>query len=106
MRIIKQLARDIECNIDEAEDKIDTAYRLKAEFPAEAAWYREMASAHIAFNTKAHELVRAQIDKYKQSDSYRDHPEYADGMMAVWNDKHADMVAYASRVKGMIDAFK
>lgn len=106
MRIIKMLAGDIECNIREAEDKITTAYRIKAEWPTEAMWYKEMASAHLAFNVKAHELIKALIDKHKTTELYKAHPEYVDGMMAVWNDRHADMVAYASRVKGMIDAFK
>ena len=106
MRIIKRLADDISCNIREAEDKIETAYRLKAEYPTEAAWYREMASAHLAFNTKAHEMVKAQIDKYKTSEHHKEHPEYADGMMAVWNDKHAEVTAWSARVKAMIDAWK
>ena len=103
---IKMLSKDIECNIREAEDKIDTAYRLKDQHPAMAAWYRDMAIAHIGFNVKGHELVTAEISTYRSSDEYKAHPEYADGMQAVWRDQHADLVAYAARVKAMIDAFK
>lgn len=106
MRIIKQLADDIACNLCEAEDKIDMAYRLKSTAPAEALWYKEMATAHLGFNVKAHDLVAAQISAYKGSDAYKAHPEYADGMMAVWQDRHAELVAKAARIKSMIDGFK
>lgn len=100
------LSDDIACNIREAEDKIGTAYRLRASFPQESVWYREMAQAHLGFNAKAHELVIAQINAYKAGAEYKAHPEYADGMMAVWQDRHADLTAQAARVRAMIDAFK
>lgn len=106
MRIIKHLSSDIECNIREAEEKIDTAYRLKSEYPQEAMWYKDMAATHLNFNNKAHELVAAQISTYRNSVEYKDHPEYADGMMAVWNDRHADLIAKSAKVKSMIDAYK
>lgn len=106
MRIIKQLSGDIECNIREAEEKIDTAYRLREQFPQEALWYKDMAIAHLNFNNRAHELVAAQINTYRSSQEYKDHPEYADGMMAVWNDRHADLIARSAKVKSMVDTYK
>ena len=106
MRIIKMLAEGISENIEEAREKIEEAYRLKSLHPAESMWLREMALAHLNFNARGHELVAAQIAAYKASQEYKDHPEYADGMMAVWNDKHADMMARSARVKAMIDGLK
>ena len=106
MKTIKMLSCDIECNIREAEEKISTAYRLKSDHPAMALWYKEMAIAHLNFNTKGHELVAAEITNYRNSDDYKQHPEYADGMMAVWNDKHSDLIAKTAMVKAMIDSFK
>ena len=93
-------------NIREASEKIGTAYKMKADHPQEAMWYKDMALMHLNFNTKAHELVATQITNYRNSAEYREHPEYADGMMAVWNDRHSDLVAEAARVKSMIDALK
>ena len=58
MKLIKRLSADIACNIDEAREKIRTAYALKAECPEAAAWYREMAAAHINFNTNGHAVVK------------------------------------------------
>lgn len=106
MKTIKLLSGDIECNIREAEEKIEMAYSLRTEHPNLASWYKEMAQAHIAFNTKGHELVSAEISVYRDSPEYAAHPEYADGMQAVWQDKHADLITYAARVKAMIDSFK
>lgn len=106
MRIIKELARAIECNVDEAEDKIRRAYELKETYPAAAAWYKEMAAAHLAFNAKGHEVAAKAIADYKSGDEYKAHPEYADGMMAVWTDRHAEIMAESARVKAMVDTFK
>lgn len=106
MMIIKQLSKDIECNICEAEDKIETAYALKSRHPNEALWYKEMAAAHLGFNTKAHDYVKDHIAAYKASDEYKKHPEYADGMLAVWNDRHAELSSTAARIKAMIDTYK
>lgn len=106
MRIIKQLSADIACNIREAEDKIMTAYRLRDKYPQEAMWYRDMAVAHLGFNGKAHDLVALEITTYRNSDEYKEHPEYADGMQAVWADQHADLVAENARIQAMIAAFK
>lgn len=106
MWIIKTLSEDMACNIREADDKINTALRMKAKYPNAAMWYKEMASAHLNFNTKAHDLVSAEIAAYKASPEYAEHPEYADGMMAVWQDRHADLVADSVRVKAMVDSMK
>lgn len=106
MKIIKRLSNDIACNIDEARDKIRTAYELKVESPEAAAWYREMASAHIGFNAKGHEVAKKLIDAYKASDGYKRDPHYADGMLAAWNAIHNDLTARTAEVKAMIDGWK
>lgn len=106
MLIIKQLSKDMQCNIREAEDKIRRAYELKEMYPAAAAWMKEMAAAHLAFNVKGHEVAAKAIADYKSGDEYKAHPEYADGMMAVWTDRHAEIMAEGARVKAMVDMFK
>lgn len=106
MKLIKRLSNDIACNIDEAREKIRTAYELKAESPETAAWYREMASAHIGFNAKGHEAVKKLIDAYKASDEYKRNPTYADGMLEAWNAIHNDLTARTAEIKAMIDCWK
>lgn len=106
MKLIKRLSADIACNIDEAREKIRTAYALKAECPEAAAWYREMAAAHINFNTNGHAVVKKLIEGYKASEEYKRNPAYADGMIAAWEAVHNDLIAKTAEVKAMIDGWK
>lgn len=106
MKIIKRLSNDLAGNIEEARDKIRVAYELKAEFPEAAAWYREMAAAHINFNSNGHATVKKLIDAHKNSDEYKRNPAYADGMIAAWTVIHDDLIAKTAEVKAMIDGFK
>ena len=106
MKMIKRLSAEIAGNIEEARDKIKTAYGLKTECPEAAAWYREMANAHIAFNTNGHALVKKMIEAYKAGEEYKKKPEYAEGMMAVWKAIHEDMIAKSAEVRATIDGFK
>lgn len=106
MKIIKRISNDIACNIEEARDKIRTAYELKAEHPEAANWYREMAAAHIGFNQSGHAAVKKLIEAHKASDEYKRKPEFADGMIAAWEAMHNELVSKAAEVKAMIDGFK
>lgn len=106
MKIIRRLSTDIAGNIDEARDKIKTAYEIKAECPEAAAWYREMASAHIGFNTNGHATVQKIIEKYKAGDEYKKNPVFADGMLKAWEAVHNDLIARTAEVKAMIDGWK
>lgn len=106
MKIIKRLSNDLAGNIDEARDKIRVAYELKTEFPEAAAWYREMAAAHINFNSNGHATVKKLIDAHKNSEEYKRNPAYADGMIAAWTVIHDDLIAKTAEVKAMIDGFK
>lgn len=106
MKLIKQLSNEISGNIEEAKEKIRIAYSLKAEAPEAAAWYREMAAAHVGFNTNGHAVVKKLIDTYKASDAYKREPEYANGMIAAWESMHNDLAAKSAEVKALIDGWK
>lgn len=106
MKMIKRLSAEIAGNIDEARDKIKTAYGLKTECPEAAAWYREMAVAHLDFNRDGHQTITQMIEKYKASDDYKRKAEYADGMMAVWKAIHEDLIAKSAEVRAMIEGYK
>lgn len=106
MKLIMKLCADIAGNIDEARDKIRTAYEIKSQSPEAAAWYKEMASAHLGFNQSGHTAVKKLIDAHRSSETYKQNPAYADGMIAAWEAVHADLTAKAAEVKSMIDGFK
>lgn len=106
MKLIKQISTEIADNIDEAREKIRMAYELKAESPEVAAWYREMALAHLNFNQNGHNIAKKLIDTYRASDDYKRNPTYADGMLTAWECIHNSMAAKAAEVKAMVDGWK
>lgn len=106
MLIIKKLSADIAGNIDEAKDKIRTAYEVKNECPEAGAWYKEMAAAHIGFNTNGHAAVKKLIDAYKASEEYKQNPAFADGMIKAWEAVHNDLIAKTAEVKAMVEGYK
>ena len=103
MRMIKKVSDAIRGNIHEAKEKINMAYRLRDEDKAVADWYKEMAAAHIGFNTAGHNVVVKLIDTAKTEKS--DNPMMP-GMMAVYNEIHADLKREAAEVQAMIQNYK
>lgn len=103
MRMIKQISADIRCNISEAREKIGMAYRLRDKDKAAADWYKDMAAAHMAFNQAGHACVKRLIDdaKAKRADD-----KLMPGMMAVYEDMHADIMRESAEVQAMIAAYK
>ena len=103
MRMIKQISGDISCNICEAREKIGMAYKLREKDKAAADWYKDMAAQHIAFNTAGHANVKRLIDdaKAKHADD-----KLMPGMMAVYEDMHADIMRDSAEVQAMIAAYK
>lgn len=106
MKMIKKLSADIAGNIDEVKDKIRTAYEVKTECPEAGAWYKEMAAAHINFNTNGHAAVKKLIESYKASEAYKQTPAFADGMIAAWEAVHNDLIAKTAEVKAMVEGYK
>ena len=103
MRMIKKVSDEIRHNIFEAKEKISMAYRLREEDKAVADWYKEMAAAHLAFNTNGHNVVTRLIDQAKEH--HKDNPMTA-GMLAVYNEIHADIVRESAEVQAMIQNYK
>lgn len=103
MRMIKKLSDDMWGNIHEAKDKIREAYKLRDADKGAADWYKEMAAAHMAFNTNGHANVKRLIEHAKNEMS--DNP-MTPGMLAVYSEMHADIMAAAAEVNAMIAAYK
>ena len=103
MRMIKRLSDEIRQNIHEAREKIRTAYDLREKDRASADWYKEMAAAHLGFNTNGHANVVRLINETKAKKA--DHAMMP-GMMAVYEDVHADLTRETAEVQAMIAAYK
>ena len=103
MKMIKMLSEEIKGNICEAREKIGMAYKLREKDKAAADWYKDMAAQHIAFNTAGHANVKRLIDdaKAKHADD-----KLMPGMVAVYEDMHADIMRESAEVQAMIAAYK
>lgn len=103
MRMIKMLSEGIKGNICEAREKICTAYKLKDKDKAVADWYKDMAAQHLAFNQVGHACVKKLIDEAKAK---RADDKLMPGMIAVYEDMHADIMRDSAEVQAMIAAYK
>ena len=103
MKMIKMISKEIKGNICEAREKIGMAYKLREKDKAAADWYKDMAAQHIAFNTAGHACVKRLIDdaKAKHADD-----KLMPGMVAVYEDMHADIMRDSAEVQAMIAAYK
>lgn len=103
MKMIKMISEEIKGNICEAREKICTAYKLREKDKAAADWYKDMAAQHMAFNTAGHANVKRLIDdaKAKHADD-----KLMPGMVAVYEDMHADIMRDSAEVQAMIAAYK
>lgn len=103
MKMIKKISDDMWENIHEAKEKIREAYKLRDHDKGVADWYKEMAEAHMKFNVNGHANVKRLIDSAKID--LKDNP-MVPGMLAVYNEMHADIMAEAAEVSAMISAYK
>ena len=103
MKMIKCLTTEIKQNIHEAREKICIAYRLREKDKAVADWYKEMAAAHMAFNNNGHTNVTRVINDAKTKMA---HDPLLPGMMAVYDDLHADIMRESAEVQAMIQNYK
>ena len=103
MKLIKLLSEEIKHNIHEAEEKIEMAYKMRDADKAIGDWYKDMAVKHLAFNDTGHSIVVRLIKDAEEE--HKNNPLYA-GMMAVYNEMHADIMAESAEVQGMISAYK
>lgn len=106
MKLFRQLSNDINGNIEEARDKIKTAYALKSDCPEAAQWYKEMASAHINFNSNGIQTIKKRMEAFKSSEEYKRNSSYADGMIAAWEAMLTDIISRTTETKAMVDGFK
>ena len=100
MREIRDVVKTIEHNIREAREKIEKAYHLMDHNRPFADWQRDMASKHLEFNAKGHEIAKKMI-----SDVAASTDPLAPGMRAMFEDIHADMMRESAEVKAMIDNY-
>lgn len=103
MKMIKWASDIMKNNLHEAEKYIGKAYELREVNKDAADWCKEMASKHLEFNSKGHELVKKLISDFVASGK---HSDLAPGMQAVYNDMHAEMIRKNAEISAMISGYK
>lgn len=106
METIKCVLNEMYGNIGEAREKIRSAYALKQNNREAAAWFRDMAEAHIRFNTDGSSVFKRLIEAYKGSEEYKRNPNYVSGIIDAWETMCAYLLAYTAEVRAMIESFE
>lgn len=92
---IVEIMDDISMNIEEAQDKIEKAYRLKDHCPQYAEWQAGMAATHLSFNSKGIETMERMLERAEK----HEHDEF----FRMWKTYAMKKTA---RVKAMIEAYQ
>ena len=103
MKMIKVLSDEIRENIREAREKIGEAYKLRDKDKAVADWYKDMAASHLKFNDAGHAVVTRFITDAKEKMASN---PMLPGMLAAYEDIHADVVKDAAEAQAMIAGYK
>ena len=103
MKMIKVMSDEIRGNISEAREKIKKAYEYRDKDKAVADWYKEMAATHMKFNDTGHSIVTGMIKESREKMSGN---LMLPGMIAVYEEIHADIAKEAAEVQAMIAAYK
>ena len=103
MKSIKLTADIIKNNLSEARKYIHMAIEHKETEPILSNWFKDMAKAHLDFNTEGHAAAKKLIEAYKESGKNSD---LAPGMMVMFGVIHADLVKEEAELKAMLEMIK
>lgn len=103
MEHVKWAVMTVHENVQEAKEKILKAYKMKDECKQLADWERDMAVAHINFNTGGSRLA---MDHIRQARERHAGEERSMGMLDVWEHWLHEIMAEMAEVHAMIDSYK
>lgn len=101
MKVIKQLSKDIECELDKAEDYTKKAIQYKLEHPDVAQSYLNAGNVHMDLMKNLHDRVVALITEYKKEKGEPPAP-----MMAIYDYVHERFMEKAAAVKNLQDVYR
>lgn len=101
MREIKEVVRDIKCELKHAYKFAEEANKHKMEYPTLADAYYKIANDNLSHMDILHKEIVALIDKVKKSGR-----EIPRGMMDVWEFEHEEMIEEAAEIKAMLMMYK
>lgn len=102
MQMIKWAMEVMAGNVREARKYALKTYDLREKNKMASDWCREMASAHLGFDTSGGTLVKKMMDECRAADK----SERMEGMLEVWTERHAEIVKQCAETKAMLDCIK
>lgn len=101
MKEIKEVARDIRCMLDEAEEYAREALKHKTQYPELARLYNLIASNRLDEIKSLHEQAANLIERAK-----REGAQPLEAMTAVWDWEHERMIDGTADVRRLQDMYK
>lgn len=92
----------MEANAAEARKYALKTCELREKNKPAADWCREMATAHLTFNTNGGAMLKRLIEECRAADK----SERMEGMLEVWTERHAEIVKQCAETKAMLDCIK
>nr|DAI88722.1 MAG TPA: hypothetical protein [Caudoviricetes sp.] len=103
MELMNWIIDRLRSNISEAQGYIMKAYAKRETNATAAAWCRDMAVGHLAFNSNGIALAKKLMEDLRTSP---DRKEYNEGMLAVYGVEIADINKCMAEVNNLISAYK
>ena len=101
MKIIKCLTKDIECELDIAEDYAKKAIQYKLDYPEVSQSYFSASSLHLDLMRNLHDRIVDLITSYRKEKGEPPAP-----MMAIYDYMHERFISKASAVKNLHELYK
>lgn len=89
-------------NVREARKYAMKACDMREKNKAASDWCKEMAAAHLTFNTGGTALAKKLMDEAKAKDP----SERMEGRLEVWTERHAEIVREGVEIKAMLECLK
>lgn len=101
MREIREVVKDIKCELKHAYKYAEEANKHKTEYPTLADAYYKIANDGLTHMDLLHKEIVMLIDKVRKAGT-----TIPSGMMEIWDYEHEQMIEDAAEVKAMLMLYK
>lgn len=85
-----------------AQSNVSWVYDMREKSKAASDWCKEMAVAHLTFNTGGAALAKKLMDEAKANDP----SERMEGRLEVWSERHAEIAREGAEIRAMLECLK
>ena len=100
---IKLMLQGMSTNVSEASEKIRMAYGFRKDWKALADWQRDMATAHLQFNTAGMKAAQNCMSSMRADPA---HDDLSEGRLQAYDEWLEQITTNMADVQSMITAYK